>query len=131
MKRNLIYHTQISVQNAVTTKTEHGSYATELEALSRDGMVLTCNRKTLDGMFPNTVSIAPRQPKQMTLSFTLPGETELIETSCEVYSLRRLSRDLFELTMKYETLSDADFDIVDRYVENKLKSLNTPLNHAA
>jgi c-di-GMP-binding flagellar brake protein YcgR len=94
-------------------------------------MVLTCNRNTLDKMFPNTVSIAPRQPKKIVAAFTLPGDTKLIETACEVYSLRRLSRDLFELTMKYDDLSEEDYELVDQYVESKLKSLNQDLNRAA
>jgi c-di-GMP-binding flagellar brake protein YcgR len=131
MKRNLIYHTHIPVNNTVTTKTERGQYTTELGCLSRDGMVLTCNRNTLDKMFPNTVSIAPRQPKKIVAAFTLPGDTKLIETACEVYSLRRLSRDLFELTMKYDDLSEEDYELVDQYVESKLKSLNHDLNRAA
>ena len=86
MKRNLIYHTQIPVHNSVSTRTESGEFQTQFERIARDGMTLSCDRKTLDQLFPNTASIAPRQPKSMQVTFTLPGQQQNIKAACEVFS---------------------------------------------
>ena len=104
---------------------------TQFERIARDGMTLSCDRETLDKLFPNTVSIAPRQPKQMQVSFSLPGQSDRIQADCEVFSLRRLSRDCFELEMHFNDLSEAHFQSIDSYIEDNLKQLNTKLHQAA
>lgn len=131
MKRNLIYHTRIPVNNVVATRTESGDFQTRFERIARDGMTLSCDRATLDQLFPNTVSIAPRQPKRMEVKFSLPGQQQQIEASCEVFSLRRLSRDCFELEMHFQQLDEQDFQWIDQYIETNLRQQHSGIHEAA
>lgn len=131
MKRNLIYHTQIPIHNSVSTRTESGEFQTQFERIARDGMTLSCDRKTLDQLFPNTASIAPRQPKSMQVTFTLPGQQQNIKAACEVFSLRRLSRDCFELEMHFQQLSEQHERLIDDYIEANLKQIQQGIHQAA
>ena len=131
MKRNLIYHTHIAVENIVAVETSSGECNTQLEAIARDGLTLTCNRKTLDQLLPNTVSISPKQPKNLNIHFQLNDAFEAIQSSCEVYSLRRLARDTFQLDMHFNALEEKHFKQIDNYIENSLKQLQPQLKQVA
>lgn len=131
MKRNLIYHTQIPAHNSVRTKSADGEFTTQLESIARDGMTLSCDRKTLDQLFPNTASIAPRQPKKLDVDFVLPGSGHAIKSTCEVFCMRRLSRDVFQLEMRFENLSEKDFEMIDRYIDAGLSQNHQAANQAA
>jgi len=131
MKRNLIYHTHVRANDQVVACTEQGRFETHLEAIARDGLTLTCNRETLDRLFPNTLSIAPRQPKHIDVEFAVPGTAHQVESRCEVFSLRRLSRDTYQLDMKFENIAEKHAHILDQYIEHTFKKTAPAVNQAA
>lgn len=120
MKHNLIYHAHIAMHKHVLAGNDHAKYNTHLEALARDGISLRCDRDTLASLLPNTSSIAPRQPKQLEVNFVLPQNDYIVQCQCEVYSLRRISKDCFQLDMKFHNLSTEQDQAIDNYIEAQL-----------
>lgn len=121
MKRNLIYHTHIVLDEKVTIENGQQHCAkTDLEAISRDGITMTCNRELLDQLLPNTASIAPKQPVSLRVSFALDRDREQIKADCHVVGVRRLSRDTFQMMMQFQDISEQHFERVDRYIESAL-----------
>lgn len=120
MKHNLIYHAHITMHKHVLAGNDHAKYNTQLEALARDGINLRCDRDTLASLLPNTSSIAPRQPKQLEVNFVLPHNDYIVQCQCEVYSLRRISKDCFQLDMKFHNLSAEQDQALDSYIEAQL-----------
>lgn len=131
MKRNLIYHTHIAIENKVIVSSDTGDIDTKLEAIARDGLTLTCNRETLDKLLPNTAVIAPKQPKTLELSFQLDNQADIIQSLCEVYCLRRLSRDTFQLDLRFNALEEKHFEQIDHYIERSLRQLQPQLKQVA
>lgn len=121
MTRNLIYHTHVPAKDCVIAQTSTGCVETELSAIARDGITLTCNRATLDQLFHNTRCVAPKQPKQITVEFDLPTSGQTLEIDGEVFSLRRLSRESYQLEMKFETLDEQQRLALDTYIDHILK----------
>lgn len=129
MKRNLIYHTHIHLGekiNILTSKNE--TVTTELEAISRDGMTITCDQQTLSALMPNTASVAPKRAVILPVCFTLNQVDDEIKVQCNVECVRRLSRDMFQLDMRFREISDQDFELIDRYIEQSLRP-QQPVNH--
>lgn len=121
MTRNLIYHTHVPAKDCVIAQTSTGCVETELSAIARDGITLTCNRATLDQLFHNTSCIAPRQPKHITVEFDLPTSEQTLEINGEVFSLRRLSREIYQLEMKFETLDEQQRLALNTYIDHILE----------
>jgi hypothetical protein len=122
MKRNLIYHTHIQPGENIQIRT-NGSQPveTELDAISRDSLTVTCNQRTLDILLPNTSSVAPKQAVILPVSFRLNQSGDEIDAQCSVVSVRRLSKDTFCLAMKFREISEQDFESIDEYVESSLQ----------
>lgn len=124
-KRQLIYHTHVPVHDEVVASSEKGEFLSRLEDIAKDGITLSCDRETLDQLLPNTLSIAPRQPKQLEVSFTLPEESSPIHSHCEVYSLRRLSRNCFQLAMKFMDIAENDLERVTQFIDGNFQKTCT------
>lgn len=122
MKRNLIYHTHIQPGESIQIRANGSeSVATELDAISRDSLTVTCNQKTLDILLPNTASVAPKQAVILPVSFRLNQSDSEIDAQCSVVSVRRLSKDIFCMDMKFREISEQDYDAIDTYIENNLQ----------
>ena len=124
MKRHLIYHTQIAVNESnnaaefVCIKTENNAVIeASLQLISKDGLTITCNQHTLHKLLPNTPSVSPKQPVLLPVSFTLDKK---IDSSCNVICIRRLSKDTFELEMTFKDMDEKSTELVDQYVEKLL-----------
>jgi len=132
MKRHLIYHTQISVNddqaksNPVSIQlNDQSEVHSSLESISKDGLTLNCDQQTLHRLLPNNISVSPKQPVLLPVSFTL---YENIDTMCNVVYVRRLSKDTFQLEMRFQEISERESDLVDQYVEDTLKRKHAERN---
>jgi hypothetical protein len=121
MSKSLIYHTLINAQGEVLVNTsDKVAVSARMEGLARDGLLLQCDRKTLDTLIPRTTSISPKQSQILDISFGL-AEVGKIEALCEVISIRRLARDTFELDLRFSEVNDRAIHVVDSYVERNLR----------
>jgi len=122
MKRNLIYHTPIQLGESIAIRTNKiEAVHTELEAISRNGMTIKCNQKTLDLLLPNTASVAPKQSVALPVSFSLNQMKSVIDVQCNVVSVRRLSKDIFHLDMIFKEISAQNYESIDDYIESSLQ----------
>jgi len=122
MKRNLIYHTHIQPGESIQIRANGSeSIETELGAISRDSLTVTCNQKTLDILLPNTASVAPKKAVILPVSFRLNQSGDEIDVQCSVVSVRRLSKDIFCMDMKFREISTQDYESIDNYIENSLQ----------
>ena len=122
MKRNLIYHTHIQPGESIQIRANGSKHVeTELDAISRDSLTVTCSQKTLDLLLPNTASVAPKQAVILPVSFRLSPSDNEIDAQCSVVSVRRLSKDIFCLDMKFREISEQDYESIDQYVEKSLQ----------
>lgn len=124
MKRHLIYHTQVAVNetnsdHSICIKTlNEQSIHTAMQSISRDGLTITCDQQDLVQILPNTSSVSLKQPIQLPVSFTLK---DTVEAQCNVVCVRRLSKDIFQVDMRFTNLKTRDEELVDEYVEQSLK----------
>jgi len=140
MKTNLIYHTQITMSDEhngsekvsieVSNKTAINAF---FNTISKDGMTITCDQHTLHALLPNKESIAPKQPVTLPVTFSLNQE---IKATCNVICVRRLSKNIFELDMRFKDLAENDASSVNQYIESSLMkkqrlNANSPLSKAA
>ena len=129
-KKNLRYYTRIPAQLEATvfkkdTKedTKAGSGITMAIAnLSRAGLMLSCDNTTLNQILPNTPSIIPRQPVQLTVEFAVPvvaTQSVIIKTKCNVVYTRRISRDSFQVGIEFESVENNGYNYIDQYIDNQ------------
>jgi len=122
MKRNLIYHTHIQPGESIQIQANGSeSVETELDAISRDSLTVTCSQKTLDILLPNTASVAPKQAVLLPVSFRLNQSSKEIDAQCSVVSVRRLSKDIFCMDMRFREISTKDYESIDDYIEKSLQ----------
>ncbi len=127
MKRNLIYHTHIQLGESITIRAnKHDTVNTELEAISRDGMTVKCDQQTLDLLLPNSASIAPKQAVLLPVSFRLNQKDDEIDVQCSVISVRRLSKNIFQLSMRFREISAQNYDSINHYIEKFLTRHQEP-----
>lgn len=121
MKRNLIYHTLIPLDNDIPVFTcRDGSHITRLDAIARDGALLSADRKTLDQLLPNHAGIAPKQAVTMELSFSLGTAAFTVNASCRLIAVRRLCRERYELKLVFDSLEEHAETIINDFVESAL-----------
>jgi hypothetical protein len=122
MKRNLIYHTNIQPGENIQIRANGSeSIETELVSISRDSLTVTCSQKTLDILLPNTPSVAPKQAVILPVSFRLNKSGDEIDAQCSVVSVRRLSKDIFCMDMRFKEISSQDYESIDGYIEKRLQ----------
>jgi len=125
MKRHLIYHTPVELNQtgigndrvSIGTNT-HASLNTSIQTISKDGMTITCDQHDLQLLLPNRVCISPKQPVQLPISFTL---TKKIQASCNIVCVRRLSKNIFQLELRFNHMKEKDEELLDYHIEKLLK----------
>jgi len=133
MKRPLIYHSQIAVKE---TKRIHSqvdiftlddsAISTSLQNVSRDRITITCDQFSLHQLLPNHAQISPKQPVSLKVNFTI---YEKIDMSCHVISVRRLSKDTFQLDMMFNELDEHSEHLIDKYMNYSLKKQNENIGY--
>lgn len=122
MSRTLIYHTQLQIEGQATVKTSSTSdVSVELSSISKSGLLLKCNKQNLETLLPKQPSLAPKQTVATEAAFGLP-EVGKVSAECEIVSVRRLSRDTFELQLNFSNPEQRSINAVEHFVERKLRS---------
>jgi hypothetical protein len=130
MARGLIYHTQVNAQGNASVLTGEGTIEAKLETIARDGITLHCDRLTLDTLIPNVKSVAPRSPQALKVSFGLAGFGR-IDAGCQAFSVQRLSRETYALSVKFVSITPLATSVVDSYVNRQLLHKTEPSKEQA
>ncbi len=121
MKRNLIHHTQIPMTKEPVGKTTLlNGVRTKLHCIGRDGFSIICDQKRLIELLPNPATVSPKSAVRFTCEFNLPGYDKTLITPCEAIYARRLSRDSFQMSLKFTVLTEEQTAIIDAFVEEHL-----------
>ncbi|WP_250654836.1 PilZ domain-containing protein [Alkalimarinus coralli] len=120
-KKNLRHYTRIRAQLEATVQKNEGQTVTaDIANLSRAGMMLACDGKTLNEFLPNTTPIIPRQPVQLDVEFTVPvvaTQRVIVKTRCNVIYTRRLSRDSFQIGLEFDSVENNGYNYIDQYID--------------
>jgi hypothetical protein len=118
MKRNLIHHAHVPISKERSEKsTLLNGVKTKLHSIGRDGFTIVCDQQKLIELLPNPSAVSPKTAVRFTSEFTLPGFDKSMMTQCEAYYARRLSRDSFQMSLKFVALSAEQIEIIDEFVE--------------
>ena len=125
-KKNLRYYTRIKAQLEATvftveTKADKG-ITIAITNLSRAGLMLSCNNATLNTILPNTPTIIPKRPLQITIEFAIPviaTQPVIIKTKCNVIYTRRISHDSFQIGIEFESVENNGYSYIDQYIDNQ------------
>ncbi|MDX1453402.1 MAG: PilZ domain-containing protein [Oleiphilaceae bacterium] len=121
MKRNLIYHTLVPVEQDIEVLAKrNGEHSCRLESISKDGVTLSTDRFTLDKLLPNHASVAPKQCVELDIDFHLMRGQLPIVAQGRLIAVRRLCRDRYELKLTFTSLSEQQQAIIDQFVEDAL-----------
>lgn len=125
-KRNLRYHSRVTTHLDGVVSTDEGEdIKVEVANVSRAGVMLLCDRETVDRIHLNEMPVIPRQPIQIELGFSLPVVAQkhiAVHTPCNVVYVRRQSRDLFQIGLEFGDIEERDYAYVDQYVHNRQAS---------
>ena len=130
MKRQLIYHTPIALDSRNFKASEASVLSgkgvherASIKTISRDGICLNCDQATLQRLLPNTCSVSPKQPVKLEVSFKLEN---FLQIEANVICVRRLSKDTFQMEMRFDNLETACESEIDLYIENSLYKEKRP-----
>lgn len=124
MKRQLIYHTPIAL-DAQSYKASEASVLSgqgvheraTIKTISRDGICLNCDQETLHRLLPNTPSVSPKCPVKIEVAFKLES---FLQIDADVICIRRLSKDTFQLELRFGALDTEAECEIDAYIEHSL-----------
>jgi len=134
MKRALIYHSKIAVKQTkrinsqvdIFTQGDSVAISTSLQNVSRDRITITCDQFSLQQLLPNHAQVSPKQPVSLKVNFTIYKK---IDMSCHVISVRRLSKDTFQMDMMFKELDEHSENLIDKYMNYSLKKKNESVGY--
>ncbi len=95
--------------------------------VSRAGMMISCDEKTLNRLVPNQTSPAPGQWIEISTQFSLPvvaSQNVTVSADCHIVYLRRVSRDEFHVGIQFCRFEGNGHQYVDQYVSRQLSTLS-------
>jgi hypothetical protein len=120
-KKNLRYYTRIPAQlEATIFQQDSDNITISVANLSRAGLMLACDRATLNKILPNTTAIIPREPIQFNVEFAVPViaiQSVAIKAKCNVIYTRRMSRDSFQVGIEFESVENNGYSYIDQYID--------------
>lgn len=121
MKRNLRHHIRVPIRVSATVQTRNGQQvSTEVANISRTGVMLACDRQSLELIHPKGMTANPGSPLETTVAFTIPsqiGGKVAINSRCHIIYARRLSRDLFHIGLEFLNLEEHLVPHLEHYIE--------------
>lgn len=122
-KKNLRYYTRIPAQLEATISQQNSdNIIIAISNLSRAGLMLACDRVTLNKILPNTSAIIPREPVQFNVEFAIPViaiQSVIIKAKCNIIYTRRISRDSFQVGIEFESVENNGYSYIDQYIDNQ------------
>ncbi|MEX0606112.1 MAG: PilZ domain-containing protein [Marinobacter sp.] len=94
--------------------------------LSRAGMMLSCDNKTLHQLVPGRKAPAPGQWVDIMAKFSVPvvaSQNVTISADCNLIHLRRVSRDEFHVGIQFCSFEGNGQSYVDQFVSRQLSIL--------
>ncbi|WP_339800385.1 PilZ domain-containing protein [uncultured Marinobacter sp.] len=91
--------------------------------LSRSGMMVSCDAETIDRLVPSRRPPAPGDWIDVSARFEVPvisKQSVLVSATCHLAHLRRVSRNEFQLGIRFVDFQGRGFDYVDQYVHRLL-----------
>lgn len=91
--------------------------------LSRSGMMLSCDSQTVKHLVPSGRPPAPGDWIDVSAQFEVPvinKQSVMISAKCHLAHLRRVSRNEFQLGIRFVDFEGRGFDYVDQYVHRLL-----------
>lgn len=123
LKKNLRHFARVNAHFTAYLSTAKGNIRhAEIENISRAGVMLSCDRETLETILPNNQSPAPWDALQIDLAFEIPVDayhTETVQSQCKVVYVRRLARDKFQIGLGFGKLSVDGANLVACYLKNQ------------
>ncbi|WP_369601723.1 PilZ domain-containing protein [Hahella sp. SMD15-11] len=122
-ERNLRHHLRVEATAPVTLSTSGGDTRTcELVNLSRQGLMIACDRETLEILIPRRqreALFAPLDPVCVSTTFPINLSTEgavPLHAECHIVHTRRLARDRFHVGLHFESLSVVDRMRLEQFI---------------
>ncbi|ARU55947.1 type IV pilus assembly PilZ [Oleiphilus messinensis] len=120
MKSNLRYHHRIRSEIEATLLVDNEELcSTTIANISRAGIMIECNQKTLEDILPNQHQIAPKKPVQVEVEFNLPLSVYhevSVKAYCNVIHTRRLSKNSYQIGLEFAHFANEDFRYVEQYM---------------
>lgn len=126
-KQNLRKQQRVETQLDVMVSLPSGE-AVQCRAtnLSRTGMMLSCDNKTLEQLVPGQKPPVPGQWIDILAKFSVPAvasQNVTIAADCHLIHLRRVSRDEFQVGIQFCSFEGNGYNYVDQYVSRRLSTL--------
>ncbi|MEQ6884327.1 PilZ domain-containing protein [Salicola sp. Rm-C-2C1-2] len=120
---NLRHYHRIPVHLAASLE-QDGDLLPEctINNLSRSGLHIECASAILERLVPNGKPVAPHMAIPVHLTFSVPGEAGsiCIRARCDVVTVRRVSRDSFNVGMSFAEFEDDSDTHLDHYINKQL-----------
>ena len=122
MQRQMRHHLRIPADFIAKLTTPAGYVLeTTIEDISRAGLTISCDNKSLEMILPKGAFFAPLQTVKVKVDFDLPQEethTVNLSDTMEIVYTRRLSKNVFLLGMEFTELKADQQLIVDQYIRD-------------
>lgn len=126
MQTNLRYHNRINTQFDASMKSPQGETLTGTIAnLSRAGLMIECDRQTIEDLIPNNNPVSPKTPVSLEVDFKLwsaSSQYESLTAICNIIHVRRISRETYQVGMEFDHFPNDDYEKVTHYVDQKLQA---------
>ncbi|WP_228160532.1 MULTISPECIES: PilZ domain-containing protein [Marinobacter] len=123
-KPNLRQQQRIATRLEVIVSDREGNTLTCHTAnLSRAGMMVECESERLDTLIADKRNIAPKDPVELDVRFSIPVVTVqsvTVEARCYVVHIRRVSRRMYHLGLQFSQFEGNGHDYVDQFVAREL-----------
>lgn len=93
--------------------------------LSRAGMMLCCDNRTLEQLVPGQKPPVPGQWIDVLAKFSVPvvaAQNVVISADCHLIHFRRVSRDEFQVGIQFFGFEGNGYNYVDQYVSRQLST---------
>ncbi len=123
LRKNLRHYARVNAHFSAQLTTPTGLVRqADIENISRAGVMLSCNRETLETLQPTSHTPTPVESAQIELHFEVPVDayhTETVSSTCKVIYVRRLARDRFQVGLSFGTLTHDNLQLITCYLKNQ------------
>lgn len=128
-KRNLRHHLRVPAKMSATLETNTGTtLSADIANLSRNGLLLACDRETLESIHAKDVTFSPNRHVPLLVRFTLNSKATgnlTLNVPCGVVHVRRLSREQFHVGVEFQQLDDSLIPLLEEYIESHREGSGT------
>lgn len=100
-------------------------YSLVVRNISRAGVQLECDRDAIAGILPGSVLSTPVEPVLVRVEFALAIKGRAASTlrmSCKVLGATRLAANVYRISVQYQGIDAATFELVEQFIGAHLAS---------